>query len=183
MSIHFKSDKQDWSTPIEFMEFLRMEFNWEPDLDPACSPHNIKATFGYMLEAGQDGLNSDWFGNVWLNPPFGNALPHWLNKCVEEIYLDRVESIYCLIPARVETKWFHEIVMPHAETVYLIKGRINFFEEGVSLAKNAPFPSMLIVFKNKFENHYDGVARIHTLDVPLEYRLPRVETKGGESNE
>lgn len=46
-----------------------------------------------------------------------------------------------LIPARTDTRWFHEYIYNKAE-VRFIKGRVKFGE-----AKNsAPFPSMIVVF-------------------------------------
>jgi site-specific DNA-methyltransferase (adenine-specific) len=48
-----------------------------------------------------------------------------------------------LIPARTDTRWFHEIVMPYAKEIRFIKGRLKF-----GGAKNsAPFPSMIVVFE------------------------------------
>jgi site-specific DNA-methyltransferase (adenine-specific) len=50
-----------------------------------------------------------------------------------------------LIPARTDTRWFHEIVLPYAAEIRFIKGRLKF-----SGAKNsAPFPSMIVVFKGE----------------------------------
>jgi site-specific DNA-methyltransferase (adenine-specific) len=49
-----------------------------------------------------------------------------------------------LIPARTDTRWFHELVLPFASEIRFIKGRLKFGD-----AKNsAPFPSMLVVYRN-----------------------------------
>lgn len=47
-----------------------------------------------------------------------------------------------LIPARTDTRWFHEYVYPYAE-IRFIKGRLKF---GNSL-NSAPFPSMIVIFR------------------------------------
>lgn len=48
-----------------------------------------------------------------------------------------------LIPARTDTKWFHDIVLPNAAEIRFVKGRLKFGD-----AKNsAPFPSMIVVFR------------------------------------
>jgi site-specific DNA-methyltransferase (adenine-specific) len=48
-----------------------------------------------------------------------------------------------LIPARTDTRWFHEIVLPHAKEIRFLKGRLKF-----GGAKNsAPFPSMVVIFE------------------------------------
>lgn len=47
-----------------------------------------------------------------------------------------------LIPARTDTRWFHDIVLPKAREVRFIRGRLKF-GDAVSAA---PFPSMVVVF-------------------------------------
>ena len=169
-AVHFKSDRQDWATPDNFVEWIQSEHNLVFSLDAAASDHNHKAP-NYITKE-MDSLNMNWSGNVWLNPPFGRELPDWMRKCAQQISNKNVNLIYVLIPARTDTKWFHEIVMPHADKVYLIKGRFNFrFDRAVEGA-NAPFPSMLVVYdKSKtFWKPSQPKADIITLNVPKEAR-------------
>jgi site-specific DNA-methyltransferase (adenine-specific) len=50
-----------------------------------------------------------------------------------------------LIPARTDTRWFHEICLPHAKEIRFLRGRLKFGD-----AKNcAPFPSMIVIFKKE----------------------------------
>ena len=48
-----------------------------------------------------------------------------------------------LLPARVDTKWFHDLVLPHAREIRFIRGRLKF----VGAEHPAPFPSMIVVFR------------------------------------
>lgn len=140
------SVNQTWGTPKKFMEYLEFFFDWKPDLDAAASWKNAKAE--NYIDEEMDSLKSAWFGNVWLNPPFGRVmLPKFLEKCNKQIKSDRVESIYVLIPARTDTKWFHDIVMKGASRIYLIKGRFNFDSPYSHDGANAPFPSMLVIYE------------------------------------
>ena len=51
-----------------------------------------------------------------------------------------------LLPARTDTKWFHDYIYGKAE-IRFIKGRLKFGD-----AKNsAPFPSMVVIFKRESE--------------------------------
>lgn len=161
------SRRQDWGTPPAFLDYLRTERTWVPDLDAAASHENTKApAFFDGDHFDSDGLEQDWFGDVWLNPPFGNEIGSWLAKCAEEIKRPEVNSIMALVPARCDTKWFHEIVMPHAYMIFLIKGRFNFRFDDATPSANAPFPSMLILYrKHKFPD-----AGITILNVPKEAR-------------
>jgi Na+-transporting NADH:ubiquinone oxidoreductase subunit NqrB len=52
--------------------------------------------------------------------------------------------VVALIPARTDTQWFHSYVYGKAE-IRFVKGRLKF---GGS-KNNAPFPSMVVVFKSK----------------------------------
>jgi hypothetical protein len=59
-------------TPAWIFDTLGVEF----DLDP-CSP--IGGIEGAPIKnyytAADDGLSKDWYGNVWVNPPFSNPRP------------------------------------------------------------------------------------------------------------
>lgn len=47
-----------------------------------------------------------------------------------------------LIPARTDTKWFHQYIYGKAKEIRFVKGRLKF---GGS-KDAAPFPSMVVVF-------------------------------------
>ena len=66
-------------TPKWIFDTLNVEF----DLDP-CSPvGGIKnAPITYYYTAEDNGLSKEWFGNVWVNPPFSNPRP-FMEKLVE----------------------------------------------------------------------------------------------------
>ena len=162
--VHFMSERQDWGTPRAFLEWLETDRSWTPNLDAAASIRNAKAP--HFFTEDDDSLSKDWFGDVWLNPPFGNELPKFMKKCAEQIKRKEVRSIMVLIPARTDTKWFHEIVMPHAYLIYLIKGRFNFRVDNAVEGANAPFPSMLVLYRK----HRLPDAGITTLEVPKEAR-------------
>lgn len=155
----------DWATPRAFMDWLELEFRWRPNLDAAADIRNSKAPHFYDEQI--DGLSKEWFANVWLNPPYGREIPRWLEKCKEQILNPLVKTIFVLIPVRTDTKWFHELIMPHAYMVYLIKGRFNHVHPNAVEGKNAPFPSMLVVYRKQPPSR---TASITTLEVPKEAR-------------
>ena len=49
-----------------------------------------------------------------------------------------------LIPARTDTRWFHDWIYGKAE-IRFIKGRLKFGDS----KQSAPFPSMVVVFKQQ----------------------------------
>jgi len=76
-----------------------------------------------------------------MNPPYGRKIVKW----VEKAYIESKKTgttVVALLPARTDTKWFHEYIYMKAKEIRLIKGRLKFGD-----SKNpAPFPSMIVVF-------------------------------------
>ena len=132
----FSSKDQTWETPIDFFNKLDSIFKFE--LDVAASDDNHKCDRYYTEET--DGLAQDWEGVCWMNPPYGRHQIKWIEKASEEA--NKGATVVCLIPARPDTKVWHNIIFPKASCIAFIKGRLKF---GGS-KDAAPFPSALIVF-------------------------------------
>lgn len=111
----------EWETPSEVVEPLAQEFG-PFDLDPCAREENAKAPFYWSRE--DDGLQQEWAGKVWLNPPYSDPAP-WLAKAVEEIDAGRASVVVALLPAATDTAWFHDLVVPYA-TIRYRRGRIKF---------------------------------------------------------
>jgi len=134
----FSSKTDLWSTPQDFFDKLDKEFKF--NLDP-CSTHENAKCKEYFTIA-EDGLKQDWKGHtVFCNPPYGRAIKDWVKKCYEES-LKPNTTVVMLIPARTDTKYFHDYIYKTAKEIRFLKGRLKFGE-----CKNAaPFPSMVVVF-------------------------------------
>lgn len=123
----FSSASDRWATPKAVYDSLNAEFLF--DLDPC------------PLDGSEDGLARlfrPWQGKrVFCNPPYGPNLGDWLARASE------ADIAVFLIPARTDTRWFHDLVLPMAREIRFIRGRLKFGD-----AKNsAPFPSMVVVFE------------------------------------
>ena len=59
--------------------------------------------------------------------------------------------VVMLLPARTDTRWFHDFIYGKGAEIRFIKGRLKF---GGGTA-NAPFPSMVVVFDNLEGAHED----------------------------
>lgn len=77
---------------------------------------------------------------MYCNPPYGRELPKWVKKCYEENRKGTL--VVMLIPARTDTRWFHDYIYHKAE-IRFIRGRLKF-NEG---KQGAPFPSMVVIFR------------------------------------
>jgi site-specific DNA-methyltransferase (adenine-specific) len=126
-NVHFSSQTVEWPTPAATYEVLDREFGF--DFDPCPVGGTVDGTAP---------LWSEWTGKrVFCNPPYGPALRGFLERWHEPDL-----AVY-LIPARTDTRWFHDIVLPNAKEIRFIKGRLKFGKATF----NAPFPSMVVVFE------------------------------------
>lgn len=140
----FSSNSDEWETPHNLFEELHKEFNFEADI--CADEKNKKLDFYFSKESvyGAGALGFDWalskLKTVFMNPPY-SEVKDWVKKAYDESR--NGVKIVALLPARTDTKWFHEFVYGYKNVeIRFIAGRLKF-----SGAKhNAPFPSMIVVF-------------------------------------
>jgi hypothetical protein len=122
------ADSWEWATPKALYEKLHAEFAF--DFDPC--------PLGGEVDGSARLINS-WAGRrVFCNPPYGPKIASFL-KCWSD-----AELAVFLLPARTDTRWFHDICLPHAREIRFIRGRLYF--NGGGRLDRAPFPSMVVVF-------------------------------------
>jgi integrase len=68
-----------------------------------------------------DGLSREWFGHVWLNPPYGSQIAEWMER------LARHGDGIALVFARSDTKWFQSVSKTAAAMLFL-SGRVRFHD-------------------------------------------------------
>ena len=130
----------EWETPQKVFDELNDEFNFT--LDPCATEENHKCKKFYTKE--DDGLSKDWGGQrVFCNPPY-SKIAKWVEKAYRESRTDHT-VIVLLIPSRTETKYFHDFIL-HRSEVRFIKGRLRFSGSD----ENAPFPSMIVIFRGAY---------------------------------
>lgn len=134
----FSSANDVWETPQEFFDELNEEFHFT--LDPCALPTNAKCE--HYFTPTDNGLIQNWEGEkVFCNPPYGRAIYNWVRKCSEEARKKNT-TVVALIPARTDTRYFHEFIYHKAKEIRFIRGRLKF-----GGSKNAaPFPSMVVIF-------------------------------------
>lgn len=135
----FSTGKNDWETPQDFFDALNSEFHFT--LDPCADHNNHKCDKYYTVK--ENGLIQDWKNEiVYCNPPYSSKEQNeWVRKCYEE---SRHATVVMLLPARTDTERFHRYILPYAE-IRWVRGRLKFG----GAKDSAPFPSMVVVFKNR----------------------------------
>lgn len=130
----FTSNTDLYATPQDFFNLMNKEFNFE--LDVCANAENAKCNKYFTQET--DGLQQEWKGVCWMNPPYGREIGKWIKKAYESS-LDGA-TVVCLVPARTDTKWWHEYCMKGE--IRLVKGRLKFGDS----KNSAPFPSAVVIF-------------------------------------
>lgn len=137
------SKSDSWETPQLLFDRLDAVFNF--DTDVCATEENTKCNHFYTKE--EDGLSQPWHGVCWMNPPYGRQISKWLDKAYVSAK-DNGATVVCLVPARTETKWWHDYCVKGE--VYFIKGRLRF---GGS-TENAPFPNAIVTFRPTVEDAF-----------------------------
>lgn len=129
------SATDQWATPQDF--FDQQNALYGPfDVDVCADSTNAKCQ--RFFDKSADGLRQTWSGKCWMNPPYGREIGRWMKKAYESSLTGAV--VVCLVPARTDTKWWHDYAMKGQVT--FVRGRLKF--GGAS--NSAPFPSAVVVF-------------------------------------
>ena len=132
----YSSKTPEWSTPQNFFDALEKEFYFTTDV--CATKENAKCPTFYTKE--DDGLSKSWDDqHVWCNPPYGREIGKWVKKASEA----RGGIVVMLLPARTDTRWFHNYIIENAE-IRWICGRLKFGDS----KNSAPFPSMVVIFRD-----------------------------------
>lgn len=138
--VMFSSNSEEWATPQEFYNSLNKEFNF--NLDPCANALNHKCDIYFTKQ--DDGLLQNWGGKtVFCNPPYGKVIGDWVKKAHEEAQKPNT-TVVMLIPARTDTKYFHDYIYQKHE-IRFIRGRLKFGDS----KNSAPFPSMVVIMRAK----------------------------------
>ena len=122
----FSAATDRWETPGELKAALYREFGLNFDPCPIDGTQN-----------GLAPLFSCWRDKrVFCNPPYGPGVANWIERGFE------ADIAVFLLPARTDTRWFHELCLPYAAEIRFLKGRLKFS----GATNSAPFPSMIVIF-------------------------------------
>ncbi len=139
----FSSDSVEWGTPQELFDELDSVYHFT--LDVCASRSNAKCERYFDKEA--NGLRQSWKGETcFMNPPYGKEIVDWVRKAYQESAAGA--TVVCLLPARTDTRWFHDYVYGKAR-IHFIKGRLKFTNQHSAAAESAPFPSMIAIYDRK----------------------------------
>lgn len=119
------SGNNEWYTPADYIEAAR-EVMGSIDVDPASNDiaqETVKAKTYYTAET--NGLDKEWSGNVWMNPPYASDL---IGKFIEKLIseLPNIAQAIVLVNNATETEWFNKLVS-NADAVCFPRSRVKFY--------------------------------------------------------
>lgn len=118
----------DYYTPKWIFDALNVTFDIDVACPPSGPPHTPCKHF-YTQET--DGLNSPWYGMVWMNPPYSKPSP-WVDK-----FIDHKNGIALLPYAK--SKWLQKL-WDHPDTGLMYVYSIKFERADSRLNGSTPFP-------------------------------------------
>lgn len=165
------SNSYEWYTPKYIVDKARKVMG-SIDLDPTSSHlanlHLVEANDFFSKE--EDCLVRTWYGNVWLNPPYGRAALPIAKKFIIELELDHINSAVLLVKSASDTKWFQTLLgTTHLSAICFLNHRVRFFkptEDNTAIvqASNITTATTLLlgykVNQNAFENAYKDLGKV-----------------------
>ena len=118
---------EEWYTPREVIEAAR-EAMGGIDFDPASNPaaNEIVQAAEYRTK-DQDGLQGDWHGRVWMNPPWSaKVVGQFVAKLIEQHQAGKVEQACVLTSSITDTERWQSLVGA-SSVVWLPKGDLKYY--------------------------------------------------------
>lgn len=133
-------ESDEWYTPPCIFEAIGLLF----DIDVAAPAKSHWTPAKNFFTKEDDGLMQDWYGTVWMNPPFGGRNGHvpWLEK-----FINHGDGI-ALLAARTSAGWFHDWI-PRADAVLFPRGKTKFIRPDGSIGKSPGSGVVLIAMGEK----------------------------------
>ncbi len=129
-SVHVShnSGEHEWYTPGDYIEAAKQVLG-EIDLDPASSAkaqEMVGARTWY--DESEDGLEKDWSGRVWLNPPYtSGVIDSFMAKLRESFDAGAVTAAISLTNNATDTDWFSGAA-ESASAICLVAKRVKFLD-------------------------------------------------------
>lgn len=120
------SGDNEWYTPARYIELARTVMG-QIDVDPASNDHaqkTVKAATFYTAET--NGLDKEWHGKVWMNPPYSSAeIQAFVAKIIDEYRAGHCTEAIVLTNNAGDTAWHHSL-KDVASRWCVTRGRISF---------------------------------------------------------
>lgn len=164
MQILTSSETNEWYTPPWLIELARQCMG-SIDLDPAScfyAQRNIVKADVWISE-GSNGLSREWWGNVWLNPPYGRTKNQsnagiWANKLEQEYAANRVTQAILLVNSAHGYEWYERLWCRYP--VICVRNRIRFVNEQGVVGGQSKKAQTLVYFGKHWHRFYNTLSHL-----------------------
>lgn len=131
----FSSKDQNWATRASTFRDIESKLNRKYLIDPCCEEHTAKCSKYITKEDDLFSIDSwrEYFGiedkqpiQVFANPPYGRQQSEFVGEFIRQTVNDDNVIVDVLIPARTDTRIFHDLILHYATTIRFIRGRVCF---------------------------------------------------------
>lgn len=160
--INQTSGNQEWGTPKEIVEVARKTMG-SIDLDPAsCLEANKIVQSTMFFTKANNGLKRTWWGNVFLNWPFGRKENHlWVNKLMLEWDGGVVNQTITICFASTSEAWFKPL---KSHPICFLDKRTNYIDLATGLQVKGVSKGSVVTYLghnlNAFERYFSPLGGI-----------------------
>ena len=156
-----QSLSDEWYTPSDIIESARTVMG-EIDLDPAsCPMANLVVKARYYFSNVISGLDHEWFGRVWLNPPFGGQASSFTDKLISHLSKqDVTEACVLLNMNSMCSLWFSPI-FESCSALMTTNGRLSFRPGTVASKPSSSNSGTVIVYFGGNDDRFASEFRKH----------------------
>ncbi|XHE12410.1 DNA N-6-adenine-methyltransferase [Agrobacterium deltaense] len=159
------SGDNEWYTPARYVDMAR-EVMGAIDTDPASNQtaqRTVRATTYYTEET--NGLDKEWFGKVWMNPPYSNPeVQQFAEKVISEFKAGNISEAIVLTNNSADTGW-HRSMQDACTRMCTTTGRIRF--ESPTRQGNSPAMGQSFFYfgdnPGKFKEVFSAIGNVWVL--------------------
>jgi len=143
--VESNSGEDEWYTPEVWLEIARAAMGGI-DVDPASSKiANERVGAPMYFDKQSNGLEKEWRGRVWMNPPYSQPLiGQFISKLSEEFNAERCSQYVVLVNNATDTAW-GQLLLSMADAVLFPRGRIQFWDKAGNPG-GSPLQGQMLVY-------------------------------------
>lgn len=147
---------QDYFTPVELINAARVAMGGV-DLDAASHPiANRKHRIPDYFHINRSAFENDWYGRVWLNPPYGNNAP-WFERILYFLNTGAVTQLCMLSPVWAFTTEQAKPVMRRSSAMVLLSPTPKFWGNS-SNRTGVNHPHAVVYFGDRADEFHAAYA-------------------------
>lgn len=138
-----------WRTPLPLFESLDEAFHFDFD---ACATVTNTLCGEWSIDILCDIRDGNvTHKSIFCNPPYSQPTQSAIVQGLIAHSRTTSAGLVLLIPARVETVMWQDVIFKTADYVHLLRGRVNFDTHEGKKASSATFPSALVIMNHSEE--------------------------------